>query len=139
VLYLQGLCTFPGLRPSSSPDKPIPDSATAELAEHEALIAAERKETEERGHPEFEVRIDLPSRHDALRFAEQLSKENLPVVHRWRFLLLGATDEDSAKALAEQIRDEAPAGSRVSVEGTWAKAYAERPRNPFAVLGGLGG
>jgi hypothetical protein len=53
----------------------------------------------------------------------------------WR----GATDEDSAKALAERIRNEAPAGSRVKVEGTWAAAYAERPPNPFAVLGGLGG
>ena len=49
-----------------------------------------------------------------------------------------ATDEDSAKPLAERIRSEAPAGSRVKVEGTWAVAYAERPPNPFAVLGGLG-
>jgi hypothetical protein len=121
------------------PDKPLPDGAAAELAEHEALIAAERKETEECGHPEFEVRVDLPSRHDALRFAEQLSKESLPVVHRWRFLLLGATDEDSAKALAERIRTEAPQGSRVTVEGTWQAAYAEWPRSPFAVLGGLAG
>lgn len=51
---------------------------------------------------------------------------------------MGATDEDNAKALAERVRGEAPEGSRVSVEGTWAKAYAERPPNPFAVLGGLG-
>jgi len=121
------------------PDKPLPDGPSAELVEHETLIAAERKETEERGHPEFEVRIDLPTRHDALRFAEQLRNEGLPVVHRWRFVLVGATDEDSAKALAERIRAEAPPGSRVSAEGTWQAAYAERPPNPFAVLGGLGG
>ena len=102
-------------------------------------MAAERKQTEERGYPEFEVRIHLPSRHDALHFAKRLRSENLPVVHRWRFLLVGATDEDSAKTLAERIRSEAPGGSRVSVEGTWKAAYAERPPNPFAVLGGLGG
>ena len=82
---------------------------------------------------------DLPSRHDAVRFSEQLRKEGLPAVHRWKFLLVGATDEDMAKALAERLEDEAPAGSRVRVEGTWATAYAERPPNPFAVLGGLGG
>lgn len=121
------------------PDKPLPDGKAAQRAEREALMAVERREAEERGQPEFEVRVDLPSRHDALRFAERLRDEGLPVVHRWRFLLLGASDEDSAKALAERIRGEAPSESRVNVEGTWAKAYAERPPNPFAVLGGLGG
>lgn len=121
------------------PDKPLPADAAAKLAEHDAMIAAERKQTEERGYPEFEVRIDLPSHHDAHRFAEQLRSEGLPVVHRWRFILLGATDEDAAKELAERIQAEAPSGSQIRVEGTWQAAYGERPRNPFAVFGGLGG
>lgn len=120
------------------PDEPLPKGDAARLAEHEALIAREREETARTGHPEFEVRVDLPSRHDAVRFSERLREEGLPAVHRWKFLLVGATDEDMAKELAERIRDEAPAGSRVNVEGTWAVAYAERPPNPFAVLGGLG-
>lgn len=120
-------------------DVPLPATDAARLAEHEALIDTERRETEERGYPEFEVRADLQSRHEAIRFAERLRGEGLPVVHRWRFLLVGATDEDNAKALAERIRGEAPSGTRVSVEGTWKAAYAERPPNPFAVLGGLGG
>jgi len=120
------------------PDKPLPEDDARRLAEHEALMAREREETARSGHPEFEVRVDLPSRHDAVRFSEKLRQEGLPAVHRWKFLLVGATDEDSAKALAERIRGEAPEGSRVKVEGTWAKAYAERPPNPFAVLGGLG-
>ncbi len=121
------------------PDVPLPATDGDRKAEHEALIAAERKQVEEQGYPEFEVRVDLPSRHEAHRLAEQLKGEGLPTVHRWKFLLIGVTDEDSAKALAERIRSEAPNGSRVSVEGTWKVAYAERPPNPFAVLGGLGG
>jgi hypothetical protein len=121
------------------PDKPLPADAAAKKAEHEALIAAERKETRENGPPEFEVRVDLPSHHDARRFAAQLKGEGIRTVHRWRFLLVGAADEDSAEALAERIRGEAPSGSRVSVEGTWRAAYAERPPNPYAVFGGLGG
>lgn len=121
------------------PDKPLPEGDAARLAEHEALMAAERKETEERGYPEFEVRVDLPSRHEAVRFARQLRGEGLPTVHRWRFLLVGATDEDNAEALAARIRDEAPSDSRISVEGTWKAVLAEGPRNPFAVFGGLGG
>lgn len=121
------------------PDQTLPGNDAAEKAEHEALMAAERKQTEERGYPEFEVRADLPSRHDAVRFAERLRGEGLPAVHRWRFLLVGAADEDDAKVLEERIESEAPSGSRVRVEGTWKAAYAERPSNPFAVLGGLGG
>jgi hypothetical protein len=120
------------------PDKPLPEGADAEKAEHERLMAAERRHSEESGYPEFEVRVDLPSHRDALEFAKQLRSEGMPTVHRWRFLLVGATDEDSANALAERIRGEAPAGSKVAVEGTWREAYAERPPNPFAVLGGLG-
>jgi hypothetical protein len=121
------------------PDEALPETAQAKALEHQALIAAERKQVEEQGYPEFEVRVDLPSRHEALQFAERLREEGLPTVHRWKFLLIGTTDEDSAKALAERIRSEAPSGSQVSVEGTLRAAYGERPPNPFAVLGGLGG
>jgi nucleotide-binding universal stress UspA family protein len=121
------------------PDKPLPVDDGAEEAEHEALIATERKQAEERGYPEFEVRVDLPSHHDALHLVERLRGEGLLPVHRWKYVLIGATDEDNAKALAKRIEDEAPPGSKVSVEGTWQAAYDERPPNPFAFLGGLGG
>lgn len=121
------------------PDLPLPDDDATRLAEHEALIARERAECESSGHPEWEVRVDLPSRHEAVRLGERLREEGLPAVHRWKYLLVGAADEDAAKALAERIRAEAPEGSRVAAEGTWAEAYAERPPNPYAVLGGLGG
>jgi hypothetical protein len=121
------------------PDRPLPQDEAAKAAERGQLMTAERRQTEQRGYPEFEVRVDLPSRHDALRFAERLRDEDSPVVRRWKFLLVGAEDEDQANSLAARIRDEAPFGSHVSVEGTWRAAYAERLPNPFAVLGGLGG
>jgi hypothetical protein len=121
------------------PDTPLLEDDAARIAEHEALMAAERKEAAETGDPAFEVRVDLPSRHEAIDFAKRLRAEGLPVVQRWKFLLVGATDEDSANLLAERIRVEAPSGSQVNVEGTWKEAYAERPPNPFAIFGGLGG
>lgn len=121
------------------PDKPLPKNDAAKTAEHEALIAAERRQVEESGHPEFEVRVDLPSRHEAAQFADTLRSEDLPLVHRWKYLLIGVTDEDSGKELTERIQAQAPPGSKVSFEGTWAAAYAERPPTPFAILGGLGG
>jgi hypothetical protein len=121
------------------PDLPLPEGDAAEVAEHEELIAAERKGLEERGAPEFEVRVDLPSHRDAVRFAELLRAEGLPAVRRWKYLVVGAADEDSAKALATRLEGEAPSGSTVTAEGSGQVAWAERPPNPFAVFGGLGG
>jgi hypothetical protein len=120
-----------------SADEPLPDDAASRAAEHAARVARERQESEENGSPEYEVRIDLPSHKQAEEFAERLQGEGLPTVHRWKYVLVGAADEDSASELAERIRGEAPAGSSVAVEGTWRQAYAERLRSPFWFLGGL--
>jgi hypothetical protein len=121
------------------PDEAMPADEAAMATEREALMAREREETTRRGYPEFEVRVDLPSRHDAVSLSERLRTEGIPAVHRWRYLLVGATDEDSAEALAQRIRAEVPAGSRVKVEGTWAALYGRGVASPFAVLDALGG
>ncbi len=121
------------------PELPLPADDAARVAEHEEAIAAEREQVERSGVPEFEVRVDLPSHAEAARFAERLRAEGLPAVRRWRYLVVGAADEDSARKLAERLEGEAPGGSEVTVEGSGKVAYAERPANPFAVFGGLGG
>ncbi len=121
------------------PDKPLPESESSRSAEHEALIATERGEEREQGYPEFEVRMDFASRHEAAAAAERLRSEGLQTVHRARYLLIGATDEDSAKAMAERLQGELPAGTQVRTEGTLKAAWTERPANPYAIFGGLGG
>jgi hypothetical protein len=118
-------------------DEPLAEDAAARAAEHHARIARERAEVEKQGYPEYEVRVDLPSRREAEKWADRLREEGLPTVHRWRFVLVGATDEDSANALAERIRAEAPAMAKVAVEGTWSEAYDEMP-HPITIFGGLG-
>lgn len=120
-------------------EEPLPADAAADADEHAARVAHERKEYEENGYPEWEVRIDLPSHGDARDLVERFRAEGLPNVHRWKYVLVGATDEESANRLAERIRGEAPPGSAVAVEGTLAAAYGERPRSPFWFLGGLAG
>ena len=121
------------------PDKPLP-TGPDEAAEHAELIEHEREEVAERGYPEFEVRVELPSHRDAVKFVEQLQAEGLPYVQRWKYVLVGATDEDSAAALAERLRLEAPSASTVQVEGTWKAVRAEAGyRTRYAVFGGMGG
>ena len=51
-------------------------------------------------------------------------------------LALEARADDGA--LAERLRDQAPAGCVVSTEGTLGAVLTEQP-NPFAVFGGLAG
>jgi hypothetical protein len=120
------------------PDKPLP-TGSDQADEHAELIEREREEVAERGYPEFEVRVELPSHRDAVAFVEKLSQEELPFVQRWKYVLVGATDEDSAAALAQRLRVEAPPGSTVQIEGTWKALQAELPFNRFAVFGGMAG
>lgn len=119
-------------------EEEMPDEPGEERAERQEAIARELKETEERGYPEFEVRIDLAGRDEAKRFAERLRGEGLPVVRRWKFVLVGAIDEEHAKELAERLRLEAPPGSQAVAQGSWPGTYSQIQR-PFAFLGGLAG
>jgi hypothetical protein len=117
------------------PDVPLPTSDAERAAEHAELIASERAQPV----PEFEVRIECSTRKAARDLADRLRAEGLPNVHRARYVLVGAADEDSAKALAERLRAEAPEGSTVTAEGTYDTVLAEIGPNPFAIFGGMGG
>lgn len=117
------------------PDKPLPASEAELASEHAELIAAERDQP----LPEFEVRVECDSRQAARELAEKLAAEGLPSVHRARYVLVGAADEDAANTLAQRLRAEAPPGSKVTAEGTVGAVLARVGTNPFAVFGGLGG
>ena len=75
---------------------------------------------------------------EAKEFAEKLEGEGLKPVRRWKYMVVGAADEDAANELADRIRAEAPADSKVTAEGSLAVAWRERPPSPFFWLGGLG-
>jgi hypothetical protein len=122
------------------PDKPLPTTDAERAAEHARLLAKEREESAERGYAEFEVRVECASHGDTVALAERLRDEGLPVVRRWKYLLVGAEDEDSANALAVRLRGEAPSGSAVVAEVSRRVASDDDPaRGSFAIFGGLGG
>lgn len=121
------------------PGQPLPASESERRAEHEELIAREREEVSAAGVPDFEVRVQCQSHAEASALADRLSAEGIPHVRRWHYVVMGASDEDAARALAERVQAEAPPGSIVRTEGTEHMVWASRPSNPFSIFGGAGG
>jgi hypothetical protein len=116
---------------------PLPQTEAERLAEEQRLEAEEATEARERG-PGWEVRLELPGHRETTELADRLEQEGIPVVRRWRFLLVGAETEEQAEELAERLRHEAPPGTSISVEGSRESLDEAALPNPFVVFGGLG-
>lgn len=89
------------------------------------------EEVLEEGYSPWEVRVELASHEEAETLADELEQEGLPVARRWRYLVVGASSEDEAQALAKRLHGTVEAGGEV--------VYEAMPHNPFAIFGGLGG
>ncbi len=116
---------------------PLPGTPEQHAAERARLTERERAESEERGIPQWEVRVTLTSEAEARDYEERLRGEGMPVVRRAAHVMAGANTEEDAEALAERLQAGAPAGARFEVEGNgqpWWSAL-----HPFAWFGGLGG
>lgn len=139
-LQMQLAHWHPSAEDWEDPDKPLPQQDAERSGEHARLIEREREQSAQLGFAEWEVRVQCASHHAASELSERLRREGLPHVHRWRYLLVGAADEDSARELAARIEREAPAGTTAGVEAAARAAYAlgGRRTNPFAVFGGIG-
>jgi hypothetical protein len=117
---------------------PLPRTDAELAAEHERRERREEAESQHEGAAEWEVRIELPGHEKTNELADRLEDEGIPAVRRWRYLLVGASSEDQARALAERLRDEAPSGAKVEVQAGGEMVWQVAPQNPFAVFGGLG-
>jgi hypothetical protein len=99
-----------------TPDVPMPQTSAEREAEHQRLADDETAESQAAGAAQWEVRVELGSHRQAVALARTLQSEGRALVRRWKFLLIGARNEDEARELAAQIRQEAPAGAAVIVE-----------------------
>lgn len=105
---------------------PVTSEQIAE--ERSRLEEAERQEAEREGSWDWHVRVELPTRENAVELAEKLHAEGNPVHRRWRYVTVNAATEESANELATRLGDELPDGSAVSVN-------AEPPDPVFVLLG----
>ena len=98
-----------------TPDVPMPQTAAERQAEHERLVDAETAEALATGKAQWEVRVELGSHRQAVALGRKLEGEGRAIVRRWRFVVVGAGNEDEARELAGQIRQEVPADAAVKV------------------------
>ena len=89
------------------------------------------EEVREEGLSPWEVRLEADSPQEAEALAANLAAQGYGVVRRHRFVLVGAGSEEEAEELAKRLHGEA--------EGSGELVYETLPRNPFVLLGGLGG
>ena len=118
-------------------DQPLPDGAGVS-AEHAEMIAQERAEQSHLDYAEWEVRVSTETHREAIELSDRLRQQGLANMRRWRYLVVGAGDEDAANALAQRIRDIVPETAKIEVEASARAVEAEMPGNPFAAFGGLG-
>jgi hypothetical protein len=99
-----------------SPDVAMPQTESERQAEHQRLEDAETADALASGTATFQARAELGSHREAVALADKLQGEGYAVVRRWKFLIVGANNDDDARALAEHIRQEAPSDAQVRVE-----------------------
>jgi hypothetical protein len=98
------------------PGVAMPRTEEERQAEHQRLLEDETADSLATGLAQWEARADFPSHQEAVTLAAKLRSEGLPVIRRWKFLVVGANNEDEARELADQIRREAPADATVRAE-----------------------
>jgi hypothetical protein len=92
---------------------PMPQTAQEIQAEHQRRIDDETQDSLATGEAEWEVRIDMPSHREAVELAARLQAEGRSVLRRWRYLVVGANNEDQAADFAKSIEQEVPAKASV--------------------------
>jgi hypothetical protein len=124
-------------------DKPFADVAAEQQAEqqaeHEYRQEQERERSRRVGFPVWQVRVEVPSRRDAVALAGHLAAQGWRVRRRRRHLLVGADCEDDAKGLVRELcgdgRADADTAFRV---GRVSYSYMLFDASPTQVFGSAG-
>jgi hypothetical protein len=97
--------------------EPLPDDDAALAEEMRGREAEGSREAKRYGEHPWEVVIDLPHVRDGHALANKLRAEGLPVKRHFKYLLVGASTEDSAIELGKRLEGEVPADSRIGIRG----------------------
>ncbi|MBD0330461.1 MAG: hypothetical protein ICV64_10215 [Thermoleophilia bacterium] len=84
-----------------------------------------------RGYAPWEVRVECDSYGEARELAEDLEREGLPVVRRWRYVLVGASTREQADELARRLHGEVEAGGELVWEVLPTRPFVLFPITPL--------
>jgi hypothetical protein len=112
------------------PSIPLPSAPEEIASEHRRLEEDEEQEAEREGVLKWHVRVELPTRADAIELAGRLAAEGRRLHRRWRYVTIDVATEEAATELVERLRDELPDDAEVSVE-----VNTELPYPVFVFLG----
>jgi hypothetical protein len=105
----------------------MPQTEAERQVEHQRLVDSETADSLAAGIGRWQARVEFPSHREAVALARKLEGEGLPVVRRWKFLIVAANNEDDVRELAGQIRREAPPDAVVRVEEPGAVGWVFMP------------
>jgi hypothetical protein len=118
---------------------PLPRTDADKEAERDRLEQDDAAESAASGVAQWEVRVELSSHADEQALAKRLEQDGWSVISRWTYLIVGATNQDEALALAKELQETGPPGGQVHVEPGGGLAWEVAPSSPFAIFGGLAG
>jgi len=95
---------------------PLPRTESEIEEERARLEEAEETEAAVQGEYDWNVRISLPHRHDAVELEKDLVADGLDVHRRWRYLTVGVPTEERGQEIGASILERAPEGTEVWVE-----------------------
>lgn len=104
---------------------PMPVSDGQLAAERQRLMDYQSQQSAVAGRAGWQVRVELPSHRQAVELAGRLRAGGHPVIRRWRYLILGAANEDEATALAGVIAQHTPADVSICTQAN--------PDGPFGI------
>ena len=110
----------------------MPGSEEERAAERQRLMDEQTQQSAAAGQAGGLVRVNLPSRRQAVELAERLRAQGRPVARRWKYLILGAANEDEAEALAEAVTAQSPADTTVQAQANPDVAFYDQPRSSGA-------
>ena len=88
------------------------------------------EELRARGYAPWEVRVESPTRQEAIALEQRLESEGYDVSRDWRYVVAGTATHEDAVALARRLHGDVEPGGEM--------AWEVVPANPFAIFGGLG-
>jgi hypothetical protein len=92
---------------------PMPDRDEGQAAGYQDLVDDQAQQSAAAVQARWEVRVELPSRHQAIEITRRLQAEGHPVFRRGKYLIVGAASEDEASALSQSIRQQAQVNASV--------------------------